>query len=411
VTHSARIRSAAVAKRLRWAMLPLSLCRIFVMGARAAPDERDSPASVAADILARPFPNDSGALATLSSTGNIDTTGPFFQSLGSNGRSCASCHVAGEAFSVTPEGLRARFRASRGTDPVFAAFDGADCPNAPAGDRARRSLVLNSGLFRIPLSLPATAQFTISIVSDPHGCALAPDPATGLLTVSVYRRPLPSTNLRFLNAVMWDGRETGSPLTNRATVAPNLVADLSHQAIDATLGHAQAAAAPTPAQVAGIVNFELTLSTAQVFDRNAGALYSQGARGGPRTLLSQLYYPGINDVMGLDPTGGAFTPSAFTLFGAWANLADRYDSDIAAARRAIAAGEKLFNAAPLSISNVRGLNDNPALGSPRSFIGTCTTCHDTPNVGNHSLPLPLDIGISHAAMPGMESDPIIADAL
>jgi len=28
------------------------------------------------------------------------------------------------------------------------------------------------------------------------------------------------------------------------------------------------------------------------------------------------------------------------------------------------------------------------------ILGSCTTCHDTPNVGNHSVPLPIDIGLS-----------------
>jgi len=29
--------------------------------------------------------------------------------------------------------------------------------------------------------------------------------------------------------------------------------------------------------------------------------------------------------------------------------------------------------------------------------GTCTTCHDTPNVGNHSMSLPLDLGLTDEA--------------
>jgi cytochrome c peroxidase len=68
------------------------------------------------------------------------------------------------------------------------------------------------------------------------------------------------------------------------------------------------------------------------------------------------------------------------------------------------------------VSNVRGLNDNPTLAAAlgttvpiASFPGTCTTCHDTPNVGDHSLPLPLDIGTGHDA--GQERDPQIADGL
>jgi cytochrome c peroxidase len=29
--------------------------------------------------------------------------------------------------------------------------------------------------------------------------------------------------------------------------------------------------------------------------------------------------------------------------------------------------------------------------------GTCTTCHDTPSAGNHSIPAPLDIGLTDAS--------------
>ncbi len=65
----------------------------------------------------------------------------------------------------------------------------------------------------------------------------------------------------------------------------------------------------------------------------------------------------------------------------------------------------------MQISNVRGLNDNATLGKPTSFTGTCTTCHDTPNVGNHSFPLPLDIGTGHSVLPSVEPDPNIAAGL
>jgi cytochrome c peroxidase len=105
--------------------------------------------------------------------------------------------------------------------------------------------------------------------------------------------------------------------------------------------------------------------------------------------------------------------SAMTLFTAWASLnaEDAGFDPTNDARRGVAAGEALFNTAPIRITNVRGLNDNPALGKPDSFIGHCTSCHDTPNVGNHSLPLPLDIGTSHTLLPSMASDPAIAASL
>ncbi len=85
-------------------------------------------------------------------------------------------------------------------------------------------------------------------------------------------------------------------------------------------------------------------------------------------------------------------------------------------RRKIAAGEKLFNTRPLTISNVRGLTDNAALAKALGttvpiapFQGFCATCHDAPNVGDHSLPLALDIGTGHD--PSAETDPLIANGL
>jgi len=121
--------------------------------------------------------------------------------------------------------------------------------------------------------------------------------------------------------------------------------------------------------------------------------------------------------LGADPTGKAFDTEAMSPFAAWEKLRVDDDGDTlneenrAAAQREIAAGEQLFNNAPLQINNVRGLNDNAALGKPQSFVGHCSSCHDTPNVGNHSLPLPLDIGTAHTLLPGMENDPPIAAAL
>jgi cytochrome c peroxidase len=106
-----------------------------------------------------------------------------------------------------------------------------------------------------------------------------------------------------------------------------------------------------------------------------------------------------------------------SVFTSWTNLSDQESGgdygkqNRDAARRAIAAGEALFNSAPVHISNVRGLNDNSALGKPSTFTGTCTSCHDTPNVGDHSFPLPLDIGTAHTSRSGFESDPDVAAGL
>ena len=346
-------------------------------------------------------PNASGRLGTVSTAGTIDQGNAFFRSFGTNGRSCGSCHFQANAFGLSAEAARAVFAATGGTDPLFAPVDGANCPSVTAADGAAgHSLLLNQGLIRVGLTVPAGAEYTLTAVHDPYGCALRGSPAEA----SVYRRVLPTTNLRFLSAVMWDGRETVQPLTDRNTLTSNLRAGLVHQAMDATLGHAQAAHSPTPAQLNAIVDFELALFTAQQTDNVAGVLQAEKGTGGPTALATVSYFPGINDPLGDNPTGAAFDPSASTLFKSWKDLANsgRY----AEPRKALARGEAIFNTHPLTISGVTGLND--ALGVA-SINGTCTTCHDTPNVGNHSRPLPLDIGVSHVA--GHESDPQVLAAL
>jgi cytochrome c peroxidase len=291
------------------------------------------------------FPDRAGTVATVSRSGKIDTSGAFFQSLGTNGRTCATCHQMDQAMSLSAAGVRKIYRRSGGTDPLFAMVDGANCPTDDASRRESHSLLLDRGLFRIALPLPASREFSVSVVHDPYGCAITYDADTGAEIISVYRRPLPATNLRFLSAVMFDGRETALPLTSASTFAANLEADLKQQAVDAILGHAQAANPPSDAQLKEIVDFELGLHTAQIVDRGAGMLQNYGASGGPAALSHQQYYPGINDTLGGDPAGIVFNPSAMSLFSAWdpANgWGSHEDEDGARMRARIAAGEKLF---------------------------------------------------------------------
>lgn len=356
----------------------------------------------------------SGVLETLSTSGPVDRRGMFFQSLGTNGRACSTCHVPEDAFGLSAAAARRTFQLTRGHDPLFAPVDGANCPDARRDDPGAHSLLLKHGVFRISIPLPANAEFTISVIHDPYGCAITLDPKTGQENVSVYRRPLPATNLAFLSSVMIDGRETVAPLDEGDTFLTNLVTDLRQQASDATTGHAQAVRPPTDEQLAEIVTFELGLYTAQSLDRRAGSLTDGGAQGGARALSNQEYYPGINDSLGGNPTGQPFQAAAMTLFAAWdapGPATTPHEGRRDEMRRAIAAGEKIFNTAPLIITDVRGLNDDPALGSPGSMVAHCSTCHDAPNVGDHSLAVPLDIGTSHGASPSMEDDPHVAAAL
>jgi cytochrome c peroxidase len=66
-------------------------------------------------------------------------------------------------------------------------------------------------------------------------------------------------------------------------------------------------------------------------------------------------------------------------------------------RQAIARGEAIFNTRRFVIDSVPGLNGRPEDPVRRPIEnGTCTTCHDTPNAGNHSIPMALNIGVSEA---------------
>jgi cytochrome c peroxidase len=196
--------------------------------------------------------------------------------------------------------------------------------------------------------------------------------------VSVYRRPLPSTNLGFLSTIMWDGREP----------------TLENQAVDATRIHAQANADPNVTQQAQIIAFETGIFTAQNFDNEAHALNAPHVTGGPKALAAELskFFIGINDP--IDPKarrGRPFDPNIFDLYQYWLNLRDRGGETLN--RESVARGERLFNTTKINITKVSGLNDD--LGMP-SISGFCGTCHDTPNVGNHSVKAPLDIGIADA---------------
>jgi cytochrome c peroxidase len=332
----------------------------------------------------------SGVLRTVATNGNsLDTSNPFFQSLGTNGRSCVSCHVPSTGWTISPPELHARFHATRGLDPIFRTNDGSNSPVADVSTLAARrsaySQLLTKGLIRIGLPILASAEFELVDVDDPYHYASAAE-------LSLFRRPLPTTNLRFITGVMWDGRESFAPLGTLPILITNtsdqnadaLFSDLKHQANDATVGHAQAVEPLSEFQREAIVNFELNLSTAQRSTRAAGHLTAHGAEGGPEYLASQLFYVTINDVLNADVETHQFIPDSMTLFAAWRNSRNP-------ARAAIARGAEVFGTHPINITGVGGLNDD--LMTP-VIHGTCTTCHDTPNVGNHSVALPIDIGLT-----------------
>ncbi|CAN5877007.1 hypothetical protein BH18ACI4_BH18ACI4_04710 [soil metagenome] len=70
-----------------------------------------------------PIRNPGGKAATFSTQGSVNLTGEYFQAQGTNGRSCASCHIAEEAWSINPGTLQHLFDETDGTHPVFNRLD------------------------------------------------------------------------------------------------------------------------------------------------------------------------------------------------------------------------------------------------------------------------------------------------
>jgi len=342
--------------------------------------------------------NQYGIDKTYSTAGFIDFGNAFFKQFGTNGRTCATCHVPTEGWTITPKGVSNRFEKTKGLDPIFRLVDGANSPLEDISTLQKRrqaySMLLNKANIRVGIGIPADAEFELDAVDDPYGFASATE-------LSLFRRPMPTTNLKFISAVMWEGRETTlDPDSNdciygTATCFSPVSFDLATQANHATLGHSEALADLTQAEREEIVTFEMGLFTAQVYDNHAGKLSSNGAQGGPKGLITQTYYFGINDTLAGDyRTRAPFDPKVMSLYDAWSRNSSRLSNNRRKARTAIARGEVLFNTKLINISGVKGINDDLGV---KTLSGSCTTCHNTPNSGNHSIPMPLDIGISDAS--------------
>jgi cytochrome c peroxidase len=293
---------------------------------------------------AQPQQNELGIATTISTQGSVDLTNEFFQDLGVNGRHCGSCHAADQGWTVSAEGVQKTFDRTGGLDPIFRNNDGSNSPTADVStEGARReafSMLLSRGVIRVGIGIPAGADFTLVSVVDPYNYASAAE-------LSLFRRPLPSANLKFIPAVMWDGRVTAGAASQTDTIDMNL----SDQSNGATQGHA---AAPLPISQPirdSIVGFETALFNAQVVTHDAGRLDAEGALGGPAPLVTQ------------QPQPAADLNVRWNLFDAWATSDN-------AARRAVFRGQELFNTRQRdnTVANANGGN-------------TCRFCHSVQNVG------------------------------
>lgn len=354
------------------------------------------------------FANTLGRVGILLADGPVRiATHPFFAPTGTNGRGCVTCHQPAGAMSVSVDMLRARWRATGGTDPIFAAIDGSNNPALPQNDERSHSLLLSRGLFRVGLPWPprpiagerVTPEFTIDVVSDPTGVNL--DPVWGLAsaepTVSVFRRPRPAANLRYvmspdgvINIKL--GELMGvDPETGRA-VGMNLMADARHltlkqQAVDAYEQHQQGVRGLEPDEVAAIVAFENQIYMAQAFDRFGRPL---SASAGPIGLGPRAMLEGRTSVLAnnnRDPV--------FRLFDVWRDggpPGDGVTDEVRAFRASVARGNDIFMFRQFWIRDVSHIN-TVGLGNP--IRRSCSTCHNSQMTGLDLAPGWVDLGTTN----------------
>ncbi len=151
--------------------------------------------------------------------------------LGTNGRSCATCHVPEDDFSLTPEHVEAVWAANP-NDPLFAAID-ADDPEAETLTFDH----LRLGLVRVWLTLPDNMDLI-----DTEGAVITPSDRQ----IFVWRSVPSIADAALTAPYQLDGRVGG----------------LDAQAQGAITGHAEGATA-SPADLERIAAFERTIFTSE----------------------------------------------------------------------------------------------------------------------------------------------------
>lgn len=344
----------------------------------------------------------SGTLRTVLAGGALETKGhPFFEPIGANGRACVTCHQPADAMSLSAASARERWAEAGATDPLFAAIDGSNCPTLPQGERSSHSLLIDFGLIRIERPWPpndwngrhVTPDFQIEVVRDPTGCNTGKEYGLKAArpSVSVYRRPRPVTNLKYLTAVgfEYDPKQGLAlpldPVTHRPLsgniLADNRVSTLELQAQDAAASHLGAKQPLDANTIAQIVGFETRLFTAQDRDTRAGSLHADGAYGGPQHLADSE--PGQL---------GSIGRAVWSEFAAWEKLPDAatLSAEERAFRASVARGARVFRERMFLITDSAGINSPMGFGNP--VRNSCVFCHNMSQMGNDVAPGQVDLG-------------------
>ncbi|HEY7800269.1 MAG TPA: hypothetical protein VIA80_15990 [Hyphomonadaceae bacterium] len=357
----------------------------------------------------KPFPreldyaNAAGVVRTLLKDGPAETLGhAFFSPLGPNGRACITCHQPADAMALSVESVRNRWATQGSADPLFAAVDGSNCPTLRQDERTSHSLLLDHGLIRIERDWPirdaagrgVTADFRLEVVRDPYGCNSGEwGPGGKKAKVSVYRRPRPTTNLKYLTAIGFaydpkDGMpleidpETGKPASGNLT-ADRRVLSLEAQARDAMRTHLGVEGLIGPSIVRQLVDFEMRLSSAQAVDNRAGRL-DDGVLGGPGHL--EASQPGQL---------GSIGRAVWSEFEGWEKLpaGARLTPEQRAFRESVARGARVFREKTFLITDSAGINSPIGFGNP--VRNSCVFCHNMSQMGNDVAPGQVDLGTTN----------------
>jgi hypothetical protein len=352
------------------------------------------------------YDDPSGKIGVLLADGTVIIKNhPFFRPTGPAGRSCSTCHVPENAMGLSAESLQARWKESGESDPVFAAIDGANCPNVPAGKATSHSLLLNRGVFRISLpwpprdaqGKPIQPEFEIEVLRDPTGCNT--DAQYGLNSkdphVSVYRRPRITANLKYiLNANSYrygfnvkTGFAQPQDPEGQGVASMNLMADarflsLGEQHGGAIKDHMPGAPRLSKEDLNKLVKFTSQIYTAQVEDKIGSSLIEPG---GPAGL-------GPYNLMKADVgfSGEAIDTPVFQRFDQWRADPDATGtSDAAKFRASVARGQDIFITRTFLVRDVAGIN---TLGVGNPAKRACALCHNAQMTGHDLAPGWMNIG-------------------
>ena len=388
----------AVRKALVFAAL-LAASAAFAETTWWSPDEvREFPSSLS-------YPNALGVSTTLNVGGPTSTAQhPFFASHSANGRACVSCHQPSDGMSLSLDTIRKRWEETQGKDPIFAANDGANCTSLPQGEPASHSLMLERGLVRVARPWPPRTlegavidpEFSLEVVRDPTRCNL--DPKHGLKSaqpmVSVYRRPRPATNIKYLTSVGFPFEpKNGMPLPTDAEtgqmVSGNILSDnrmptIRAQIRDAFKTHLDVSAPVSKQTVESVETFLQQLYSAQTVHSVGGLLNEGGASGGPEALRDaregDLQY------------GGS---PIWKEFSSWMKpeMRGTHDAQQSAFRESVARGAEIFANRTFLIDDSAGIT-NVGFGNP--VRNSCAFCHNMQRTGLDVAPGQVDIGTTNS---------------